>query len=85
LSPSQVVSDTTGAYLMELKVVNPPGLNCPQSDPAPTLPAGVTYAYQQPYVHLVARLPLKAFFWNYQVAPVYVVDVTSAIDPAGEN
>jgi hypothetical protein len=85
LSPGQVISDTTGAYLVELKAVNPPGLNCPQTDSAPTYPAGVTYTYQQPYVHLVARLPMKAFFWKYQVAPVYVIDVTSAIDPAGGN
>jgi len=85
LSPTQVISDTTGAYLIELKAVNPPGLNCPQTDPAPTYPAGAVYPYQQPYLHLAVRLPMKAFFWKYQVAPVYVVDATSAIDPAGGN
>jgi hypothetical protein len=85
LAPSRVISDTSGAYLVELKAVNPPGLNCPQTDPAPSYPAGVTYPYQQPYVHLVARLPMKAFFWKFQVAPIYVIDVTSAIDPAGGN
>jgi len=85
LSPPQVVSDTTGTYLIELKAVNPPGLNCPQTDPAPTYPDGAVYPYTQPYLHLAVRLPMKAFFWKYQVAPVYVVDATSAIDPAGGN
>jgi hypothetical protein len=85
LSPTQVVSDTSGAYLIELKAVNPPGLNCPHTDYPPTYPVGAVYPYQQPYVHLAVRLPMKAFFWKYQVAPVYVVDVTSAIDPTGGN
>ncbi|MCG3211827.1 MAG: hypothetical protein FOGNACKC_05473 [Anaerolineae bacterium] len=83
LSPAQVVSDTT--YLLELSVVNPPALNCPAGDPEPTYPPGESYSYQRPYVHLAVRLPLRAMFGPYQVTPVYVIDVTSATDPAGGN
>ncbi len=83
LLPDEVVSDTTGTYLIELKVVNPSGLNCPASDPEPIYPPGAAYPYTQPFIHLAVQLPMKALFGRFIVHPTYVVDVTSATDPAG--
>ena len=86
LSPAQVISDTAGIYLLDLSIVNPTGLGCAESDPTPTYPPGGTYPYQRPYVHLAVSLPMRAMFGfggQALVSPRYVVDVTSAIDPAG--
>lgn len=83
LSPTDVVSDTSGTYLVELKIINPAALGCPSSDPMPTYPAGASYPYTKPFVHLAVRLPMKALFGQFNVHPTYVVDVTSAIDPKG--
>lgn len=83
LTPTMVVSDTTGTYLVEVSVVNPSTLNCPHTDPPPQHPPGRNYPYQRPYVHLVVQLPMEALFGRFVVHPLYVVDVTSAIDPAG--
>ena len=86
LSPAQVISDTAGIYLLDLSIVNPTGLGCAETDPIPTYPAGGTYPYQRPYVHMAVSLPMKAMFGfggQALVSPRYVVDVTSAIDPAG--
>lgn len=83
LSPTDVTSDIAGVYLIELSVVNPPSLNCPETDPDPVYPAGNTYDFSVPYVHLAVRLPMKALFGTFTVDPVYTVDVTSAINPKG--
>lgn len=85
LTPAQVAADTTGACLLELKVVNPPGLGCPSTDTEPTYPPGAMYSYQRPYVHLAVFLPVKAVFGAHlaPIQPEYVLDVTSAIDPTG--
>lgn len=83
LSPTEVVSDTTGVYLVELKVINPSFLNCAQSDEPPTYPPAATYPYVRPYVHLAVRLPMKALFGQFIVHPTYTVDVTSAVNPGG--
>lgn len=80
LSPAQVVTDTTGTYLVALNVVNPATLNCPDSDPEPVVSSG---QYDRPYVHLVVQLPMKAMFGSWIVRPTYQVDVTSSINPAG--
>ncbi len=85
LTPAQVAADSTGTYIRDLKVVNPPALGCPTTDPDPTYPPGVVYTYRQPYVHLAVYLPVKAIFGAHlqPIKPEYVLDVTSAIDPTG--
>lgn len=83
LTPTEVISDTTGTYLIELAVVNPAALGCPASDPLPVYPPGATYDYDRPFVHLAVRLPMKALFGGVIVHPTYTVDVTSAVDPRG--
>jgi hypothetical protein len=83
LTPAEIAGDTTGTYLIELVVVNPPALGCPSSDPLPTYPPGVHYDFTAPYIHIAARLPMQALQGHFQVAPAYVIAVTSATDPKG--
>lgn len=83
LTPAEIAYDTSGTYIIEIKVVNPPALGCPESDSLPIFPSGATYNFSRPYVHIAARVPMKALFGPFEVHPAYAVDVTSAIDPRG--
>jgi hypothetical protein len=83
LTPAEIAQDTSGTYIVELTIVNPPALNCPTTGLLPTYPAGVSYDFTRPYVHIAARLPMQALYGAFQVSPVYVVAVTNATDPKG--
>lgn len=83
LTPTEIAYDTTGTYLIEINVVNPLALGCPNSDPLPSHPPGATYNFTRPFVHIAVRAPMKALFGRFRVNPTYAVDVTSAIDPTG--
>ena len=83
LTPAEIAQDMTGTYLLELTIVNPASLDCDASDPLPTYPPGIHYDFTAPYIHIAARLPMKALYGAFQVSPVYVVAVTNATDPKG--